>query len=92
MAEREPTPEEILEQIKQLKVTDVLLSTVVTVGQLGYAKLGDESRDLEQARLAIETLRALVPLLADAVPAETVRDFNSMLTNLQLAYAEAAAA
>jgi hypothetical protein len=87
----EPTPEELLEQIRQLKVSDLLLSTLSTVAQLGYAKLDPEKPDLEQARLAIESLRALLPVLEGAAAPELLRDFGQVLTNLQLAYAKAVA-
>ena len=46
---------------------------------------------LDQARLAIEVLRALVPVLEGTAPEEVLRDFNQVLANLQLAYAAAAA-
>jgi hypothetical protein len=86
---REPTPEELIEEIKRLRVSDVLLSTVSTVAQLAYVKLDRSSRDLEQARLAIESLRALVPLLEGFVPGDALRDFGQVISNLQLAYASA---
>lgn len=92
----QPAQEELLdqleEQLKQLKVSDVLIQTVFTVSSLGYQKLGEEDRDLEQARLAIETLRALVPVLKQAVPEQVGRDLEQTLANMQLAYARAAAA
>ena len=43
-------------------------------------------RDLEQARLAIDALKALQPLL----PEEAQRDVQQVVANLQLAYADAA--
>jgi hypothetical protein len=90
VAEREPppelTPEDLLEQIRQLKVSDVLLSTMTSVAQLAYAKLEPESRDLEQARLAIESMRALLPVLDGAVPEEVLTSFRSVVANLQLAF------
>ncbi len=86
----EPTPEQLIEQIRQLKVSDLVLSTMSTLAQLAYVKLEPSSRDLEQARLAIESLRVLVPVLGGAVPPELVRDFNQVVANLQLAYADAA--
>ena len=86
----ELTPEELLEHIRRMKVSDLLLSTISTVAQLGYAKLDPAGRDLEQAKLAIESLRAIVPVLEGAVPEEVLRDFNQVTANLQLAYAKAA--
>jgi hypothetical protein len=73
------------ELFKQLKVTDLLLGTLASLVQLGYAKLGDG--ETEQTRVAIEALRALMPVLDDAVPAEAVRDLRQATANLQLAYA-----
>ena len=94
MAEEEKpeelSPEELLDHIRRMKVSDLLLSTISTVAQLGYAKLDPAGRDLEQAKLAIESLRALVPVLEGAVPEEVLRDFNQVTANLQLAYAKAA--
>jgi len=91
----EPTEEELLEQLeqtlKELKVSDVLVQTVFTVSQLGYGRLGEENRDLEQARLAIEALRALLPVLKGTVPDQATRDFEQLVANMQLAYAKAVA-
>jgi hypothetical protein len=87
----EPSPEELQEALRQMKVSDVLLSTMATVAQLGFAKLDESSRDLEQARLAIDGVRAMIGALEGAVPEEVLRDFNQVVANLQLAYASAAA-
>ena len=85
----ELSAEELLEHIRRMKVSDLLLSTISTVAQLGFAKLDPAGRDLEQAKLAIESLRALVPVLEGSVPEEVLRDFNQVTANLQLAYAKA---
>ena len=74
------------ELIRQLKVSDLLLGTLASLVQLGYAKLGEG--DAEQARLAIEALRALTPVLESAVSAEALRDVRQATANLQLAYAD----
>jgi hypothetical protein len=86
----EPTPEQLLEAVRSMKVADLMLSTVATLAQLGYAKLDESTRDLEQARLAIEGIKALLGTLDGAVPEEVLRDFNQVVANLQVAYAEAA--
>jgi hypothetical protein len=90
---REPTEQELAEQLreelKRMKVSDLLVQTLYTVSSLGYHKLSPDSRDLEQARLAIEALRALLPVLRSAVPEEVSRDFGQVVANMQLAYADA---
>ena len=75
-----------------MKVEDLVLSTVATLAQLGFAKLDGSTRDLEQARRAIEAIKALLGTLEGAVPDDVLRDFNQVVANLQVAYAEAAAA
>jgi len=87
----QPTPEDLLEAVKSMKVSDLLLSTAATLAQLGFAKLDEATRDLEQARLAVEGMKALLATLEGAVPDEVLRDFTQVVANLQLAYAEAAA-
>jgi hypothetical protein len=87
---QEPTPDELLDAVRNMKVADLLLSTAATLAQLGYAKLDESTRDLEQARLAIEGMKALLGALEGAVPEEVLRDFQQVVANLQLAYAAAA--
>jgi hypothetical protein len=90
----QPTDEQLLQQLeeelKKLKVSDLLVQTLYTVSSLGYRKLSEEDRDLDEARLAIEALRALLPVLEGSAPDELVRDFRQVTANLQLAYADAA--
>ena len=83
--------EEIQAELAKLKVSDLLLQTVYSVSSLGYHRLSGEGRDLDQARLAIDALRALVPVLEGAIPEDALRDFNQVVANLQLAYASAVA-
>ena len=96
MAEERPKtelqPEDLVEAIRRMKVSDLLLSTISTTAQLAYAKLEPDSRDLEQARLAIESIKALLPVLEGSVTEDVLADFNQLVANLQLAYANAAAA
>jgi hypothetical protein len=90
-ADEQKLIEELQAELAKLKVSDLLLQTLYSISSLGYHRLSAETRDLEQARLAIEALRALVPVLEGSVPDEALRDFNQVLANLQLAYASAAA-
>ena len=96
MSEQEnqgPSDAELLrqleEELKKLKVSDLLVQTLYTVSSLGYRKLSEEDRDLDQARLAVEALRALLPVLEGAAGEDVIRDFKQVTANLQLAYADA---
>ena len=87
---------ELAEELRRLRVEDVLIQALVTISSVGYRRLGltedtREDRDLEQARLAIETLRAVTPVLEQVVSAELVQQFAEQVASLQLAYAKAAA-
>jgi hypothetical protein len=93
-AEQERLARELAEELRKLRVEDVLVNTLMHVSSIGYRSLGltedtREDRDLDQSRLAIETMRALTPVLEKFVPGDLVRDFNASVANLQLAYAKA---
>ena len=96
MSTQQPSEEEMRaaleEQMRRITVQDVLVQTVVTLINLGGRRLGlagppEEAgeRDLEQARLAIEGARALVPLLPQEADLGPVRD---ALSQLQMAYVQ----
>jgi hypothetical protein len=87
VAEPEFTPEQLAEQIRQLKVADILLSTVSTLGQLAYVKL--DAKQLDEARLAVDAMAALLPALEGHAEPQLLRDFNQLLANVRLAYASA---
>lgn len=94
-SDEERVARDLAEELRKLRVEDVLIQTLVHVSSIGYRRLGltpetRDDRDLEQTRLAIETMRALTPVLEQVVPAELIRDFNQSVANLQLAYAKAA--
>ena len=96
---REPADEEELrarleEELRRITVPDVLLQTVVSLVNLGGQRLGitpdtEDMRDLEQARLAIEGVRALLPILEE-LDAEQMRPVRDALSQLQMAYAQLA--
>lgn len=89
VADEPPSEADLLEALARLQVSDLLVQTLSTVSSLAYHRLEEEHRDLEQVRLAIESLRALVPVLAGSIPAELQRDLEHVTANLQLAYAAA---
>jgi hypothetical protein len=79
----EPNLEDVLEQIRAMKLSQFLFSTAVTIASLAFGKL--EAKELDEARLGIDALGALVPLLGE----DAQRDLGHTLTNLRLAYAAA---
>jgi|SoiMetStandDraft_2_1073263.scaffolds.fasta_scaffold90329_2 hypothetical protein len=86
---------ELAEELKKLRVEDVIVNTLVHVSTIGYRNLGltedsRDERDLEQTRLAIDTMQALVPVLEGFLPEDLTGGFEEQIANLQLAYAKAA--
>ncbi|MDQ3120955.1 MAG: hypothetical protein M3Q59_00280 [Actinomycetota bacterium] len=91
MAEDEtPAEEELLAALDRIGVADVLVQALATTASIGFRRVSAEALDLPQARLAIEALRALDPVLREgAVDEAVVRDLEQARMNLQLAYAKA---
>jgi hypothetical protein len=83
--EATPSAEQLVEEFRKAKVEDFLVHTCSLLASLGFGKLAPEARDLGQARVAIEALKALMPL----VPEEARRDVQQVVANLQLAFAAA---
>ena len=93
--EQDQLARELAEELRKLRVEDVLVNTLVHVSTIGYRCLGltedsVDERDLDQSRLAIETMQALVPVLEGFLPEDVVSGFQEQVANLQLAYAKAA--
>jgi hypothetical protein len=83
-----PSEEDVLAQFRAIKVGDFLLTTVTTLMSIAFGKLKDG--DLEEARAAIDGVRALMAVLEGRVDETLRRDFEQALANLQVAYADAA--
>ena len=87
-----PTEEQLREALGKVGVADVLVNALSATASIGFQRLAAETRDLDQVRLAIESLRALEPVLREGgVDEAIVRDLEHARTNLQLAYASAVA-
>src|SRR3954464_6012850 len=86
--EGQPSEEELRaaleEQMKRITVQDVLLQTVVTLVNLAGRRLTvEEEKDLEQAKLGIDAVRALLPLC----PEDQVGPIKDALSQLQMLFA-----
>jgi hypothetical protein len=84
----DPTAEQLVEELRKAKVSDLLVHTSSMLASLAFGKLAPDVRDLDQARLAIDALKCLGPLLDE----QPRRDIEQVVANLQLAYAAAAGA
>ena len=79
------------EQLRKVRVQDLLLESVVSVINLSARRIAKEDeRDLEQAKVGIDAVRAIVGLL-DEEPAKQVRDALSQVQMLYAQHAEGAA-
>jgi hypothetical protein len=83
----ESSADQLLDELRKAKPEELIVHSASLFASLAYGKLAPETRDLAQAQLSIEALKALIGVL----PEELGRDFNTVVANLQLAYADAAA-
>jgi hypothetical protein len=89
--ERQPSEEELRaaleEQMRKVRVQDLLLQSVASIINLSARRVAKEDeRDLEQAKVGIDAVRALVDLL----PEEAATEVRNALSELQMLYARAA--
>lgn len=83
-----PTEEEIRaameEEVRKLRVPDLLLQTAASVLNLSARRIGKEDeRDLDQARTGIDAVKAMIPFLDE----EPGRQVQQAVSELQMAYA-----
>ena len=89
----QPTPEQeelqrrLEEQLRRIRVQDLLLESTVSILNLAARRISKpDERDLEQGRIGIEAVRAVLDLLDDG-PREQVRE---ALSQVQMLYAREA--
>jgi multidrug efflux pump subunit AcrB len=76
----------IEEQIRNLRVQDLMVESVVSVLNLTARRIAKEDeRDLDQARIGIDAVKAWVDLLPD----EAATQIRNALSELQMLYAAA---
>jgi hypothetical protein len=95
---REPTEEELRaayeQQLKQIRVDDVLVQTVLSLINLGSLRAGlvpgnEAEADPAQLRQAIEGVRALMPLVEPSLGPDA-RQIREAMSRLQMEYARLA--
>ncbi len=84
-AEQQEMLRQMEEEMRRVRVQDVVTQSTVSILNLAARRIAKEDeRDLEQGRIGIEAVRALLPLL----DAEAEREVRNALSQLQLMYAE----
>jgi hypothetical protein len=78
----EPTEEQLLDALRQIKTEDVVVQTVATLVNLAGQKLSVEgAKDPEEAQKAIDAARHMLPLVPDEAkpPIQNALDQIQML-------------
>ena len=79
----EPTEEQLLEALRQIKTEDVVVQTVATLVNLAGQKLSVEgAKDPDEAKRAIDAARHMLPL----VPDEAKGPIQNALDQIQMLY------
>jgi Domain of unknown function (DUF1844) len=84
----------IEEAMEKITVTDVVVDMIVSLSSLAYQRMGiphevnEKYRDLEQARLAIDTIDALMKTLEGKLPVDILEPLTGTLANLKLNFAK----
>jgi hypothetical protein len=85
--DQEELQQRLAEQLRKVRVQDLLLESAVSILNLSARRIGKEDeRDLEQARVGIEAVRAVLDLI-DPEPRVQVRE---ALSQVQMLYAREA--
>jgi hypothetical protein len=85
--EQEQMLRQMEEEMRRIRVQDLLAQSVVSILNLSYRRIAKEDeRDLEQAKLGIDAIRALVDMLEP----EAQHEVKNALSQIQLAYAQLA--
>jgi hypothetical protein len=77
-------------EIKKIRIEQIVLEQVVSLVNLGMRRTGlapgtEDERDVGQVQLAIESVRALLPVLERAAPGQ-IGQIRDALSQLQMAF------
>jgi len=98
MSEQQPTEEEMRaaleEELKRVRVEQVVTEATVSILNVAVLRAGlvpgsEGEQDLGQTRMGIEAVRALLPLVEQALGTEQARPIRDALSQLQMAYVRA---
>jgi hypothetical protein len=96
--QRQPSEEEmqaaLQEELKKVRVEQVVLESALSILNVAIMRAGmmpgtERERDLDQVRVGIEGVRALLPLVELIAGPEQSRPIRDALSQLQLVYVQA---
>ncbi len=86
----------IEEAMERITVADIVVDMMVSLSSVAYQKMGipkdvnAKYRDMEQARMAIDCLGALLTTLEGRVPEDMLKSLTGTVDNLKLNFAREA--
>jgi hypothetical protein len=84
-AEQQQMMRQMEEEMRKVRVQDVVTQSVVSILNLAARRIAkDDERDLEQGRIGIEAVRALLDLLEP----DAQREVRNALSQVQMLYAQ----
>lgn len=96
--EKELSEEELRKRIEEamekITVADIVVDFMISLTSLAYQRMGiphevnEKFRDMDQAKMAIDSIDALLKALEGSVPGEIIEPLTSTLANLKLNFAK----
>jgi hypothetical protein len=87
----------VLEELAAVPVEQLLVGTIQTLANVAFLRLGvvegaEDAADPAQARIAIDAIAALEPVIGARLPDEAADELRQMLASLQMAFVGSMAA
>jgi hypothetical protein len=87
----------VLEELAAVPVEQLLVGTIQTLANVAFLRLGvvegaEDAADPAQARIAIDAIAALEPVIGARLPEEAADELRQMLASLQMAFVGSMAA
>jgi hypothetical protein len=87
----------VLDELAAVPVEELLIGTIQTLANVAFLRLGvvegaEEAADAAQARIAIDAIAALEPVIGARLPDDAADELRQMLASLQMAFVGAMAA
>lgn len=84
---------ELEKQFRQQQVADVLMQYMISLSSLAYVKMGitedsQEVKDLEQARLAIDSFQGLLDSIGDRLDKQNQEALAGALASMQMTFVQ----